>query len=495
MNSENLPEDDGPEESFETAIEPGLKSKLVLLDDFDEARVGREFKDFFASVLPEEKEARLYVYTLAHVGSLETMGLFGDFAPSVIYSSNKHNGTHLPFREKNLSEFGYSKLCHLYCTLDKSIMFGFFNRHMAKSKVFNLNSTATILHRPDLVLDASPLENKKISEDDVVNILFAVKKNATKLLKEVQPNYSETYHSPEEPHSFSYPRKLESLLGDNISRILLYGSSARGEGNDYDNLVVIKNLPDDLYTKIRGAKFDEDGKDVGVIFVPENVLDRFLYINVSNSIFNEHSKSIKGEFNFPKESERYKIWKEMYHAGFGSAKLISGMNLVFREPEILFDKEGLFDYFMKLNRFTLHGLMQNGGRIMPSKEELLDILKKDFDYPIPEFRADASYLQESFLKANKASAAIARKLYSPELAHEPNEHLLPLESRKAQKIFTSTYQGKKVYVFGAREKMRKGDVVPVKLLVPGEEGYSSRKGELHHRNIDSSDDFYIGRRL
>ena len=70
-----------------------------------------------------------------------------------------------------------------------------------------------------------------------------------------------------------------------------------------------------------------------------------------------------------------------------------------------------------------------------------------------------------------------------------------MESRRAQKIFTSRYLGKNVYVFGARERMKKGEVVPVKILVPGEEGYSSRKGELHHREIDSSDDFYIGRRL
>ncbi|MBI2045222.1 hypothetical protein HYT23_04140 [Candidatus Pacearchaeota archaeon] len=495
MTGENIDEDKEFDEGFETSIEPGVKSKLLLLDEFDESKVAQEFRDFFASLHPEEKEARLYVYTPAHVGSLNSMGLFGDFSPSVIYSSNKHNETHLPFREKNLREFGYSKLCHLYCTLDKSIMFGFFNRHMAKSKVFNLNSAATILHRPDLVLDAKPLEDKEISPEEVVNILFAVKKNATKLLREVQTEYSRTYDSLEESHSFKYPKALEELLGDNLSRILLYGSSARGDGNDYDNLVAIKSLPDDFYTKIRGVKPNENGKDVGIIFVPENVLDKFLYINVSNSIFNEHSKPLKGDFHFPIESERYKIWKEMYHAGFGSAKLISGMNLVFREPEILFDKEGLFEYFMKLNRFTLHGLMQGGGRVMPSKEELLDILKDDFDYPIPEFRPDASYLQESFLKANKASVAISKKMYSSELAREPNEHLLVLESRRSGKIFTSSYRGKKVYVFGGREKMRKGDVVPARLLVSGEEGYYSRKNELHHRGIDSSDDFYIGRRL
>jgi predicted nucleotidyltransferase len=494
IKKDELPEE-GDKDFTETSIEPGLTSKVLLLDNFDEVQVGKEFRDFFAGLTEENADSRMYVYTPVHMGSAEKMGLFGDFAPSVVYSSNVNNKTHFPYRERHLTEFGYSKLCHLYCTLDKSVMFGFFNRHMAKSKIFNLNSVARILHRPELVLSADELENKEISEQEIVNILFKVKKNATKLLKEVQTNYTETQHAQEEPHSFSYPKALEELLGKNVSRMFLYGSSARGKGNDFDNIVAIQNLPDDFYQKILRKGIKEEGKEVGVIFVPENLLDRFLYVNVSNTIFRSHSRAIKGSFDFPIESERYKLWKEHYHAGFGSAKLISSLNLVFREPEILFDKPGLFEYFMKLNRFTLNALLQKGKYEVHQKEELLDILKRDFDFEIPKFRADGAYVQESFLKANKVSVDMARKMYDSTPAREENEHLLTLKMRKGPKIYLSEHEGKPVYVFGSRERIRKGDVLPVKILMPGEESYANKRNEIYHRNIDASDNFLVGKRV
>lgn len=480
----------------EVSIEPGLESKLVISKEFDPVEVKKEFKAFYEDISPEDTESRLYIYTPIHVGTSKKMGLFGDFAPSVVYAANKYNGARLPFREATLQEFAGSKLCHLYCTLDTSVIFGYVNRHMAKSKINNLNSVAGIMHRADLMMDSEPLENKEISDTELRDILSGVKKNVTKLLKEVRPQYSQTQVVSEKTHNLKYPGKLEKMFGGNLTKILLYGSSsAGGEGDDYDNIAVLNHLPEDLYEKIWGAKIEENGKQVGVIFVPEKLLDKFLYINVSNTLFRDRAKPLKGNFEFPLESEKYKISKEMYHAGFGSAKLISGMNLVFREPEILYDKPGLFGYFMKLNRFTLQGLSQKNGYVMKDKKEILDSLKNDFDFEIPPFRADGVYLQEAFLKANQVSVELAKKLYDSSLAREKNEVLVKLREQKSKKIFKASIKGKPVYVFGGRENMERNDIVPVVIFQPGGGEHTSRKKEIFHRGIDDTGNYLIGKRV
>ncbi|MDD5192187.1 MAG: hypothetical protein PHH54_00140 [Candidatus Nanoarchaeia archaeon] len=478
------------------SIEPEGNSKIIIEKDFDVSKVDSAFKDFFKGISPKDEDSRLFYFTEPHVGSKSRMGLFGDFAPSVVFAANRFNKLHLPVREKYLREFGYGKLSHLYCTLDKSVMFGFQNKYMARSKIHNLNSVASIFHRPGLKIDEERLKGKDISDDKVIKVLFEIKKNATKLFGEVKCEALGYSTIKQSEHNFSYPSLLEKIVGaDNLIKILLYGSSAKGHGNDFDNLGVLQTIPPDFYEKIRGTKPNENGKEVGVIFIPEDILENFLYVNVSNSLLRQSSKSLKGEFEVPIESPRYQIFKEAYHAGVGSAKLLSGMNLVYRKPELFFDKPGLFDYFMKLNRFTLQGLSQNEKYVSLSKEETLEKLKKGFDFEIPKFKADVSYLQECFLKANKASIEIASKLYNPRLAMEGNEFLAELQQQFSRKIFKADYQGLDLYVFGMRETMSSGDIVPVRILDKKERDYSSKREELNYRGITNKKRVLIGKRV
>lgn len=479
----------------ETSIEPEKNSKVILAEDFEPAKVDQTFRDFFKDVPEDDEESRLYYFTEPHVGSKERMGLFGDFAPSVVFAANNFNGLNLPFREKYLKEFGYSKLCHLYCTLDKSVMFSFFNRYMARSKVFNINSAAMILGEPDLQINPEKLKNEDITDDEIVGILFEVKKNATKLMKKVQVDYDEIHQIEESSHELGYPSMLEKLVGEKtLTRILLYGSSAKGAGNDFDNFAILKQLPENLYQKIRNSRPNENGKEVGVIFVPERILQNFLYVNVSNTLFRENAKSLKGNFEIPIESQRYRIFKEMYHAGFGSAKLLSGMNLVYRKPEIFFDKPGLFEYFMKLNRFTLQGLSQNKGYVTLTKEETLQRLRDEFGFEVPKFKADASYLQECFLRANKASVELARKLYDSSLAREEREELLQVNREIDRKICECGDNRNKIYVFRGEEPLKKGDIIPVKVLERGDVGYESRRRDIRYKEINGKN-FRIGKRM
>jgi hypothetical protein len=492
MEPEKVSELNGANQS----IEPERNSKVIIEKEFDSSKADYEFKQFFKEIPSEDEDSRLFYFTDTHIGTKSKMGFFGDFAPSVVFATNRFNGQNLPVRETYLQEFGASKLCHLYCTLDKSVMFNFQNRHMAKSKVHNLNSVAAIFHREDLQIEDDILKQKEVPDDQIISVLFKIKKNCIKLFNEVEVRGLGYAVIEQTPHEFGYPSMLEKIVGvENLTKVLLYGSSACGAGNDFDNFGVLHEVPNDLYLKIKGTKPSEAGKDVGVIFIPESILENFLYVNVSNSLFRKNARSLKGEFKVPIESTRYQLFKEKYHAGFGSAKLISGLNLVYRRPDIFFDKPGLFDYFMKLNRFTLQGLSQKEKYRILSKDEVMDQLKQEFNFELPSFKADSAYLQECFLKANEASVNIAKKLYNPGLVAEKNEHLVELKEQVSRRIFRADYNRLDLYVFGGRESMRVGDVVPVKILNRKDKSYISKRRELHYRGISFPQKLSIGRRV
>jgi len=475
-------------------IEPEKQAELIIMEEYDPSKVNQLYLDFYKEI-PKEEDIRQYVYTPTHIGSEKHMGLFGDFAPSIIYAINKNNKRHFPFRESNLQEFAHSKLSHLYCTIDKSIMFRFFNKHTARSKVNNLNSVATIMGKSELTLDAEVTEKEDLTEKEIANIMFQVKKNATRLLKYVEISPDLLLQRQAKTTNYKYVDAIKEKFGDNLASILLYGSSAKGTGSDYDNLVFLKTIPDNLYDQILGWNLEEKGKEVGIIFVPEYAMENFLYINVSNTLFKDHAKVLHGTVTFPFESDRYIIFKESYHAGFGSGKLISGINLVYKLPEVLLDKPGLFEYFMKLNRFTYHGLNMKDGYKILSKEEIQEEIKSKFDYEIPKFRPDPVYIQECFLEANKISIDIAKDMYSEKLAREKNERLITIDKKYSRHIFKAKTRGKNVYVFRGQKPLKEKDTVPVVLVKPDEIGYKRKyKSVMYHTNGEDKD-FLIAQRV
>jgi hypothetical protein len=473
--------------------EPERESTVVLMPEFDISKANSLFKEFYKNPQNMSEDVRLYIYTPYHVGSRDKLGLFSDFGSSIVFAANRFHNTHFPYRESRLREFAHAKLSHLYCTLDKSIMYGFFNRHSAQSKVHNLNSVATVMGHPELLIDESILESG-VEKDVVKNVLFQVKKNATKLLKDVDVKTDSYLTLEKHTSELQYPKFFKDKFGQNLDSIMLYGSSAKGEGNDFDNVIVLKNLPDNLYDLIVNTSPNENGKEVGAIFVPKYVLDKFLYINVGNTLFRQTAKVLEGKIDIPIESDNYEIFKDMYHAGIGSGKLISSMNLVYRDPNIFFDKPGLFEFFMKLNRFTYHGLMQNKGYVIKSKEEMLDSLKNDFDYVTPKFKADSNYIQESFLYANKASVEIAKKMYDPTLARQENEVLLEIDSQVSRRIFTANFEGKKVFLFKGHENIREKDVVPAVIINKESQGYNSRISDIKYYS-ELPEEFLIAKRI
>ncbi len=409
---------------------------VKIVDKFD----AKEAKNLIAGNAGRPRKA--YYYDRCQVGDEKRMGFYGEWAPTVVAGLNRYHGLKLHYLEERVEEYTYSRLAHLLCTLDRSIMFSYENRHIAASKIRNLNACANWLLQPEMGVDYQELkeviEEKTTSKD----LIFQVKRNALSLARRVNLGTHTHILKKQEPHNLAYVGRLREMFGLNLSAVLLYGSSATGEGNDFDNIVVLKKVPDNLYQMIagQGPNFREGEKDVGFIFISEDIAEQFFYMNVSNHLFLNSSKVLFGEIEFPIEDKTYMIRKERYHAGFGSTKNISGANLGFKDEALMnyifynelgiatpmppksrarkyilaqSDKQGLFDYFMKLPRFTLQGLLFDGQKEALDKTRLLEVLKERFGYEIFPHVPDKDYVADCMIKAMEVSAKIIREIYVP----------------------------------------------------------------------------------
>lgn len=472
-----------------------------------------------------DKEDRVYVYNRTQTGDEHRIGFFGDWAPTVIAGLNNYHRLNLPFREKYIEEYSYSRLAHLMCTLDKSVMYGFENRHTASSKIRNLNACANGLMYPEMGLDYLVLRDVVQEKTTSRDIMFQVKQHALALAKKVRLEQHSHTTKVAEPHNFQYVEKLKEIFGDNLVSVMLYGSSAVGVGKDFDNIVVLKKLPDNLYEIIgdRGTYFDENGKEVGFIFISEDVAEKFYYVNVSNHLFAESAKVLYGEVELPVENLEYMVRKERYHAGFGSTKNISGVNMGFkdealmthmfykdlgikkpwpkRDRERIFlladpDKEGLYEYFAKLPRFTLQGLIFNKNMRNIDKTYLNQILKEEFDYEVMPHQTDPGFIRDRLIATVDVSARIIDKYYNPNQQKRKNEQILTIEgavSDNAGNISLAHSEGKEIWVFGRRRQLLPGDNVPAQILHEGDKGYDFRMKKA--MQLGKPDDVLIAKRI
>ncbi len=509
---------DAPEHLLGEENEVDHKAVVHILDRVD-APIIRELVSPYS-----DKEERVYVYDRTETGDEHRIGFFGDWAPTVISGLNSYHGFNLPFREKYIEEYSYSRLAHLMCTLDRSVMFGFENRHTASSKIRNLNACAKGLLYPEMGLDYMLLKDVVEEKATSRDLLFQVKQNALELAKKVRQDQHSHVVKDAEPHNFKYVDKLKDMFGDNLVSVMLYGSSAVGEGKDFDNIVILKNLPPNLYEMISGTgpSFNEGKKEVGFIFINEDIAEKFFYVNVSNHLFAESGKVLYGSIQLPVESMDYMVRKERYHSGFGSTKNISGVNMGFKDEDLMTymfykdlgiempwpaegrekkflladpDKEGLYEYFAKLPRFTLQGLIFNKNNRKIDKTILMAMLKDEFGYEVMPHSTDPSYIADQLIAAVDASAKIIGKYYEPCQQQRKNEHIITIDDTISEEIGVSSAEvdGNKVWVFGRRRPLLPGDNVPAQILHEGDKGYDfrMRKAAL----LGKPDDVLIAKRI
>ncbi|MCX6709942.1 MAG: hypothetical protein NTV63_03270 [Candidatus Woesearchaeota archaeon] len=467
------------EEGLEDTVENNLdNSRAEELELMNEAKL-----EIFTEILPTYDVSRVkeifndnpgksvYVYSNSEVGTPTQPGFFSRFAPSVVFAINLG----LPREEKRIlyskGRFGYgiNKLAYLLSTIDKSIMFGHAGKSQMMSKIHNLNSVCGILDKPEFHMDELD-ESVDYSMDEVISNLIAVKKRASSLLRELEivPSGSEEKRLVE--HHFSYPAWFREKLGDNLENILLYGSSATGEGNDFDNILIVDELNPEIYDNLANTKPHESGKPVGGLFIESDIFQKYMVCNANNRIVAITGKLLLGnKLCMPIDDDYVITLKELHHAAMGTMQLRSAVNLVFKRGEDVFDKEGLFEFFMKIPRFTLGAFKaletykKTGKYRFFEKEPLMEILSSEFSYSIPKLRNDLDYIKSSFLLANEINSRIISNYFDNELVKEEDEFLFPVYGKMGN-IALSVMNGRSVRIFDPERNTEIGDIIPGKVI-------------------------------
>jgi hypothetical protein len=227
---------------------------------------------------------------------------------------------------------------------------------------------------------------------------------------------------------------------------------------------------------VKNTMPSEKGKPVGGLFIEEDLLHKYMLSNANNRIVASTGKLVYGDsLILPVDSDFAIVQKELYHSAMGSMQLRSAANLAFKRGEDVFGKEGLFEFFMKIPRFTLGSFLameyylKNGKYWFFEKEPLMKSLKEDFSYEIPKLKDDVSFIRDSFLYANEINSGIIDKYYNNDLMKVENEEILPVLSVQDGSII-SELGGKKVVIPDSREHSTIGEIIPVQIV--------NRKGKI-----------------
>jgi len=423
----------------------------------------------------ENPEKGVYLFTETEVGTHEKPGFFSRYAPSIIYAINLD----LPpeqrriFYSGNRFNYGLNKLSYLLSTIDKSIMHGLYSQSQMRSKIHTLNSIVGILNRNSFRMEEPP-DEREFSLDEIVENLIEVKLRASNLLAQLEiPEGDRIKELKFYENSLKYPSIFRELLGENLEKILLYGSSATAEGNDYDNLLIIRKLDREVYFRIRDLKPYEGNKPVGCVLVEEALFHKYMLSNANNRIVASTGKLIFGDsLLVPVDSDYSIVQKELYHAAMGTMQLRSALNLAFANARDLFGKEGLFEFFMKIPRFTLAAFLatehyfKRGKYWFFEKNEVLPVLKDRFGYDIPKLEDDEEFIKQSFLRANEVNSRIIDEYYDDSRLRSPAEIIVKVLGVQDGAL-TSEFEGKKMVICNSEEHSLVGENVPVEIIRRG----------------------------
>ena len=241
---------------------------------------------------------------------------------------------------------------------------------------------------------------------------------------------------------FPYVNWIREKLGNDLLGILLYGSASRtadpSQFSDYDNWVVVKNVPrahrilkgtmPSVYLDkiVEGDKSHNlpNTKHVGIHLFPESseYLERHIRFLHDSTEFLKHTLVLDGRFDFPVIAEDEVVERGISHA-YVKLKTISGsLNWAYSTPEKIIGKPNLFEFIVKNIRFFLqHSLNAMHEPKFRDKEEL-DALLAERGMPLPGYKPDPKYIQESLLFSMTSVLRLQQDLI--EFGRSPNLEFL-----------------------------------------------------------------------
>lgn len=272
-------------------------SKKYVVEDFDRNKLQQLYANHSETV-------PLSVWSPSEVK------LLSDTSPYTARNIFDATGMSFPITSQSLEEQAKALVAFLTLSIDNSLFKGIMRIDMVQSKIDNLQKLYSVLG-----LDC-PFSENDVTIDNLVEMSYNVKQNALEIGSRFDRNFHESSHL-NSPRPIGFEDFFVDLFGDNLKSILLYGSSAKGDGKDFDLMLFVNDLTLEMYKSFWNKQREVvSDKPVGIVLLPNNALTRYAECDYHSLTIAQEGRLLHGDsLQFPVLSEQDAVNKMYYKSG------------------------------------------------------------------------------------------------------------------------------------------------------------------------------------
>jgi len=333
-----------------------MTKEVYRVEDFDRKNIGSLFSNL--------KDGELL-----SVWSPIEVRLLAEISPVTVKRINESTGFKYEISSKNLEEQAKTLAGFLMLSIDNSIFKGTMQSTMVKSKVRNLE----ILY--EAIGEECPISKEDVTDDNFIDFAYVTKKLALSIAKRYQRDFAET-HRLEPQNHLRFVSFFADLFGNNLERVIQYGSSVKGDGKekDIDLMLLLNKINRRTYDLIKGKReYVPSEKPVGIVLLPSDGLSAYTECNYHCLTIAREGRLVYGEaIDFPVLSEEDSIRKMYFKAGKELTSLRNALGDKNRQEALAQRPEFLRDT-LKLEIWIRKALLQQELGKYLSKDEFLEL--------------------------------------------------------------------------------------------------------------------------
>jgi hypothetical protein len=329
--------------------------EICKADDFDSRTIASHYQDL------RDDEIR-------YVVSADEMRLICDVNPILAQRIIRNTGltTYQPSKT-GMIEQAQNYAAFLISTIDNSFFTGILRRDIVSSKVRNLEQMF------EANGEKSPITQQEITNENIRDIAFETKQLALAMAKRFEGAFKESV-TMTATDGKDYVSQIAALLGADLEKIVVYGSSANGNGKDIDLLLIMRALERNMYDKVWAAagRMKSD-KKIGIVMLPSTHLAAYAQCEPNSFMVAHHGLLVYGEaINFPVLDERGYQRKIYYSIGKNFSSLRSAAGNLQQQLKMQ-ESPKLLREILKLEIWIRRAIKQKELGEILTKEEFLEI--------------------------------------------------------------------------------------------------------------------------
>ncbi len=301
------------------------------------------------------------------VWSPSEVKLLAEISPSTAKRINECTGSKYAVASENLEEQAKALAAFLTLSIDNSIFKGIMIADIVRSKVRNLEKLY------DTLGEECPIHQDDVTDANYLDFAYFTKKLALNAAKRYRRDFAETQRL-ELQNDLGFIGFFVDLFGDNLERIIQYGSSVNGGGKDIDLMVLLKQINRKTYADITGRRDEVPSeKPVGIVILPSDGLTAYAECDYHSLTVAREGRLIYGkDLDFPVLSEADSVKKMYFKAGKELTSLRGALGDVSRQEALTRSPEFLRET-LKLEIWIRKALLQRELGCYLSKDEFLEL--------------------------------------------------------------------------------------------------------------------------